>query len=411
MSLSSLRPVFLPHLRAAAAGCALLLLSGACSKGDGPDAWAGSVDTLASGTVMVRNPETGVWKEGEGWTLEETLRIGSAGDAGPELFGSVAAVEVDALGRIWVLERQAKELRVFGAGGAHVRTIGREGAGPGEFRDPIGLAWAPDGTLWVADPGNARYTVFDTAGAPRTTHPRPIGGYSIPWKGRVDADGRVTEVAFAQAGGEFRTAVLRFRPAGGPADTLVMPPERSEQFELSSGSGARISRTVVGVPFTPGLDVRLDPRGGVWTAFSDRTVFHLQEIGGDTVLVVERPHRPVPVTDADRAQALKDLEWFTKQGGRVDLGRLPAHKPAFTFFVADDEGNLWVRPQTPAGEGEGTPLDVYGADGRYLGRVHAAGGLDQYPPPVVRNGAIYGTASDEMDVPYVVRIAIHRGRR
>ncbi len=73
--------------------------------------------------------------------------------------------------------------------------------------------------------------------------------------------------------------------------------------------------------------------------------------------------------------------------------------------------SLWVRPQTPAGQDEGTPLDVYGADGRYRGRVHLVGRLNTYPPPVVRNGALYGVATDEMDVPYVVRITIRKGPR
>jgi 6-bladed beta-propeller len=38
------------------------------------------------------------------------------------------------------LERQEEQIRVFDSTGAYVRTIGREGAGPGEFKQAVGLA-------------------------------------------------------------------------------------------------------------------------------------------------------------------------------------------------------------------------------------------------------------------------------
>ncbi|HLL45922.1 MAG TPA: 6-bladed beta-propeller, partial [Longimicrobiaceae bacterium] len=148
------RSAAVAHLAVAA------LAAAACGGEPGRAAggWAGTIDTLPGGTVRVHSPATGTWKPGEEWKLVEELRIGSAEAEGPELFGDVAALEVDRAGRIYVLEPQAKEIRVFDARGAHVRTFGRKGGGPGEFEQPAGLMWDPDGRLWVVDQQNARFS-------------------------------------------------------------------------------------------------------------------------------------------------------------------------------------------------------------------------------------------------------------
>ncbi|HEX2209762.1 MAG TPA: hypothetical protein VHG93_18925 [Longimicrobium sp.] len=363
------------------------------------------METQPGGAVRVWNPAEGAWGEGEVWTLTEDLWIGSMDDAGPALFGQVVAVEADPLGRVWVLERDAREVRVFGPDGRHVRTLGRRGAGPGELADPIGFAWAPDGRLWVADPGNARFTVFDTAGRYVDSHPRRVGGYSMPWRGGFDAEGRLYEVAAVPRGAGHGPALLRYGPDLQPADTLPLPEVPSQQFELKSPGGGMMA---VSVPFAPGAAVAVDPRGFVWSGITDRVRLHQQSLSGDTVRIVEREAAPVPVTAGDREKALEGLRWFTDQGGRVDPGRFPAHKPAFSGIYVAPDGHLWMRPSLPEGHA-GAAFDLFDPEGRYLGRAGLPTGLAQSPPPVVRGDALYGVRRDSLDVPYVVRVRIRRG--
>ena len=71
-----------------------------CSSPDGGARWSGRVDTLPSGTILVTNPATGIWDSASAWQVVEELRIGTAEGSGPDLFGQVAGLEVDALGRI-----------------------------------------------------------------------------------------------------------------------------------------------------------------------------------------------------------------------------------------------------------------------------------------------------------------------
>ena len=45
--------------------------------------------------------------------------------------------------------------------GTFVRSWGSEGAGPGQFRTPWGVAFSDEGQLWVCDYNNQRVQVFE----------------------------------------------------------------------------------------------------------------------------------------------------------------------------------------------------------------------------------------------------------
>lgn len=383
------------------AALVLALPLGGCGEGRAGTEWAGTVDTLPGGAVLVRNPASGVWVEGEGWTIREELRIGSLEGSGPEVFGQVAALEVDALGRIYVAEGQAHEIRVFDAEGRFVRTIGRKGGGPGEFEDVSALFFGPQGNLWVVDQQNARYSVFDTAGAFLTSHRRPVPGMIMPWPGLMDDEGRIYEIGFAMEGPDL----LRFGTDLERADTLPMPSSEGPYFEHRTDGG----RMRASVPFAPGLVWRLDPRGHLWFGISEEYRIVERSPEGDTLRIIEKEHAPVAVTAEERTEAMERLEWFTRQGGRVDASRLPGTKPAFRRFHVDEEGHLWVVPSVAGEDAGGTAdvFDIFDPRGRYLGRVTPPFPLP-YSPVLFRDGRLYTVAADELGVPYVVRARILR---
>ncbi|WP_425155537.1 hypothetical protein [Candidatus Palauibacter sp.] len=67
-------------------------------------------------------------------------------------FGSIEGAERDAYGRLFVLDGQASELRVFadeGAGLEPWQLLGGAGTGPGEFQQPSALSVAPTGPAVV----------------------------------------------------------------------------------------------------------------------------------------------------------------------------------------------------------------------------------------------------------------------
>lgn len=332
----------------------------------------------------------------------EELRLGSADEGGPELFGSIADFLVDDDGRIHVLDRQEKEIRVFDADGAHVRTYARSGAGPGELRDPIGLA-ARNDRVWVVDPGNARYAVFDTSGAFVETVRRRVGSYSVPWRGGFDEDGRLWEVSSISGENGSRRAILRLDEEWAPRDTFFLPDVEEEAFVLERGR----SRMSAGVPFAPSLFFGIAPSGRhLWVGYSAEYRFAKTTLEGDTLLVVEREHDPVPVTGEDRERELERLEWFTRQGGKVDRGRIPDTKPAFGWSFATPDGGVWVGQEPDSYPVVDSRFDVFDSEGRYLGRIDSP--LLPWPP-LFRGDRVYGIDRDTLGVTYVVRARIERG--
>lgn len=383
------------------------MCSAALACGDaGSTDWAGSIDTLATGQLVVRNPKTPIWSEAEGWRLVPEVRIGTVDETGPELFGQITSLAVDGAGRIYVLEGQAQEIRVFDGDGTFVRTIGRKGGGPGEFARALRVELGPDGHLWVADPQNNRVSVFDTSGAYVRGISMPGGFTIIPWPGRFDRRGSYYYPIPLPSDREFRLGLTRYDSGMAVQDTLAVPddPVDREFFELRSEEGfARI-----GVPFTGGFDWLLSPEGTFWGLLTGRySMFELSQ-AGDTLRTVTRAFDPLPVTEADMAEARENLTWFLEEGGTVDWAKIPDHKPAIEGAAFDDEGNVWVWPVMPNGE-EGTRLDVFDAVGRYLGSIDSPVPIALRPRPVIRNGTMVAVTRTELDVPFVVRLRIDRG--
>ncbi len=363
--------------------------------------WAGTVDTLASGGVVVNNPAAGLWTDAERWTVEEDLRIGSAMSEGPDLFAGLTGMVVTADGAIHVLDRQAKELKRFSAAGEHEWTAGGEGGGPGEFRDPIGLALGPAGRLWIADAGNARYATYAPTGEAGEDYRRALGGYSLPWSGGFDAEGRFHEqtVSFSPEG--TRHGVIRMDTLLVPTDTFWYPEYDAEQFIHTSENG----RIGAGVPYAPYQRREWDRRGYMWVGVNYEYAITQLTMSGDTVMVVRKPAgERVSVTAEEEREAVEGLDWFVRQGGRVEPGRIPSVKPVYSSFTVSPAGRLWVR-LTPRPEEEGARYDVFGPDGRYLGEVRAPSVL-RYP--AFADGRIHTIAADSLGVQNVVRWRVGR---
>jgi hypothetical protein len=386
---------------------AAVVLAG-CVAESGGGAGVSRIDTLPSGTVVVHNPAHGVWDSASTWRLVEDLRIGSAEGDEAVTFSRIAGLAVDAAGRIYVLDAQAQDVRVFAADGRHLRTIGRKGGGPGEFADADGIAVDDAGTLWVGDRRARRLSVFDTSGALEQEYrregpgflPRPIVGWSgtALWEAwdapSFDASDRYT-------------VLLRFAD-GAYRDTLRLAPFQPPQWRIVSRRGNTTSTFNFPVPFTARELIAPEPAGGVWRAVSGTYRLTRFVATGDSSLIVLREYEPVAVTATERDRALmRYRETFRESGTPLDESLVPAVHPALHGMWVDDHGFVWVMP---AGvDTVNVPVDVFDRDGRYLGAARTTMTPRMLrPQPVVRNGHLYYVTTDTLDVPYVIRQRIEQ---
>src|SRR5690606_32983769 len=100
----------------------------------------------------------------------------------------------------------------------------------------IGLEADPAGRIWVLDARNARFSVFDTAGAPLATHRRESTYTPWQWEGGITDDGRVFDTNVVYDEGPPGRDVLTVRDtSGAPLEPVDLPRFEREQFELRAG--------------------------------------------------------------------------------------------------------------------------------------------------------------------------------
>ena len=375
------------NLRLAAAASALALALVACGPQEsatGADGtWVGTITTEGNVTTVI-NESGSVW--GGTATLVEEASIGV--DAGPDeyMLGDVIGVTASNE-EIFVLDGQVLTVRVYDWEGLHLRDIGREGQGPGEFTNPQSLARGPDGRLFVED--SNRVTVFSAAGEVLDTWPDERNFSGTPIVVTVPGDVYVHDLL--ERGGDiadWRHGMRAIGPDGIYGEPVRVPNLEYEPYQLITRFPG--GSTSSGIPFAPRPFWALAPSGAMIAGVPSEYSFEVHFPDG-SVTVVEKTWDPVPVSrdeaewrtaslTARRRSSMPDWTW--------DGPPIPAHKPAYSALIPDHSGRLWVEhvirtepvtpcdtnPLSPAGDRplscwrQVNGVDVFDVEtGRYLG--------------------------------------------
>ena len=371
-------------------------------------------------------------------TLVEEMSIGVADGAEEYMFGDVADIALGRDGSMYVLDRQVPAIRQYDDRGKYIRTIGRSGAGPGEYRSPSGLATMRDGRLLLWDTGNWRINVYAGDGTSLTQWMTPSGssGSSTAQFSRallVDTAGVVItrKTIFSRDFNNRPTVWVRIRPDGSLIDTIRPPPAPRKSQTLSATRGnASVS---IPLPFSPGRVVVMSPLGYLVAGFPDRYAFELHQPGG-SIVSVRRDMKPEPVSRVERTEARGGIEERMRSTDPTwswNGPDIPDTKPLYSDIHVGLDGRIWIAlvPEvgprvgsTSMSMGVGNPggarrppasperapskpalYDVFEPDGRYHGQV-------QVPPrvsSVVRRGDhVWAVAFDAEDVPRIKRYRI-----
>lgn len=396
----------------------------ACASGDPVEtsagtSWRAEVDTTAD-TITIRT--VGGSGKAPGRLVEE-LRIGAEDGADHLMFGQVAAIAVRSNGEILIHDGQATALRRFGPDGSYLGTILRRGSGPGEYQNVAGLAVLPDDRLVVHDFGNHRFNVYDADTtflenwllSTNVAEWRPIhehDGGSIYLHDRVILNGE-----------SERTRILvRLDQGGRPGDTIVvrLRDRQAPALEVRSASES------IGmyIPFYGQPHWSVTQAGELVTIDGDRYAIDIHRRDGKVLRLI-RTTVAVPVSPAERAA---EEERITARFRRSvptwswDGPPIPSTKPPIDWLHTGQDGTIWVRvPQagTPVPEAERTRgarsfvreptvFDVFAADGKYEGEVHAPEHLQLAPYPVIDAERVWAVVRDENGVNYVARFRIER---
>lgn len=340
---------------------------------------------------------------------EIDLEIGVRDGAEPYLFGSISGIAVDEQGRIFVADRQAHEIRVFGSDGTHQFTFGGQGEGPGELNQPCCLAWGPEGDLWVRDDRNRRYNRYRVSG----TDVEPVNQIRMTHShfGRraattFDEEGRLIDVGGRRVGesGESRDARIHRTPNDSTVREQLIPEppaDRIARFEVDRGN----VRMFYTLPYGPTARDAHGP-GGDWAfTITDRYEIVRFDAMGDTLHVIERSVEGPPLSEDEEARVEERLQQIAEQTdasvSEIPFG-VPERKPPLDDLFFDENGRLWVQ-RSIADTTELAEADVYDAQGELVDVVRWPADVD-LDGGFIRDSVAYGVRGGSETIPQVVRM-------
>lgn len=346
------------------------------------------------------------------WRYAEELRIGSEADDATG-FSDIRGLLVDRKGNIWVLEASLQEIRVFDPAGKHLRTVGRKGKGPGEFTYADGMATGPDGLIWVHDPQNARFSIFDQDGKFVRQQLAPSNGYGYVWRGGIDRQGRIWDQLFHRdLKNPDLALVRRASPDWTTVDTLALPQchapgqdQEAAYFRIPPGS-------FIGVPYFPGPVVAVDYNGAALWCAPTGAQYHAVRVGierKDTLARLSGRTDRLPVTAEERDSAISSVKAFMKRAGpaTLDWSRIPRFKPLLQSAFVDDDDRIWIRRTTTVASAS---FDIFSREGRALATVTIPHPVTTYVRPVIRGDVGYFVTQQEGEIPFVIRARIGPAR-
>ena len=329
------------------------------------------------------------------------LRIGEISGPGLGVFGDIGAFAVSKAGKIFILDYQSQEIRVFGSDGEPLFAFGRKGEGPGEMLGAAGLDFGPHGLLWVWDFRNHRFSGFDETGSFVESFKREATGVVFGWRGGF-AGGKLYDfgVEFIQAGDALPfgrgTRVLPYRtdPSGAKWEQL---PVLEGEYDLNEEGIPR--------PLAGQLTFHVSPDGDLVAGHQARYVIWKIAPSGDTLREIRVSHRKMGQTKAD-LDSVAGQPWGPSRK-RIRPGDVPANRLGFRRMFFATDGRMFVAATDGDQDGLKNRLyDVFSPGGNLIARLVTDVPLGNSPLPRVLGDTIHAVTKDHNDVEYFVRLVI-----
>lgn len=347
------------------------------------------------------------------WTVgpRPTVRIGQVEGEDHYMFAQVASAVRLGNGTIVVANGASNELRAYDPAGKHVKTLGRQGSGPGEFQTLRAIWVLPGDSIMAMDARTGRLTVF----GPDLEQVRFENVPPIPGAMARLADGSYIAtqgLAPPEKRSDFRGVidfeglVLRRAPGNTVYDTIVRGVKAGQSLVVPAGQAWRQS------PFPFGRSAQIAVgRTRIYYGSTHGTELGIYDQDGRRVGTARIRGSGRSLTNADiekwiETEVEKRRTQQAKVDARNDLKQIPnnARTPEFAALKVDDTGNLWVRAYGPPWDPSPT-WDVYTVDGRPLARVRMPA---KFEPMHIGRDFVLGVSKDEFDVEHIELLPLRK---
>ena len=321
-------------------------------------------------------------------------------------FTQVTGLDVGSDGSIYVADWYQQKVTVLDPAGRVVRTIGRRGSGPGEFRSVRGVQVLPGDSLLVYDPNLARISVF----APGSSQPAYVTDLAAKLSGPPPFYARRTRANDAY--------VVMFRPPFmfGTGQTgavredgvrvlgLDGTPQGEPLLTFPSKSFLVAGTSVMPNPFGREGFVSLDSRDRLHFLWNDSARVVTLDRSGQRVGGASVPHQPPRVGERDVEAELSAMnDQVRTMFERTLRDSAPDYWPAARELVVDDMNRIWIALNS--GRNGPTEWVAVSPEGRYVGSTRIPSDVTVW---AIKDTRIYGVGVDGMDAPAVKVLRLQR---
>jgi hypothetical protein len=333
------------------------------------------------GVQVVENPEKPKPPKGipTKLILDEDFKIGDS-EVEEEMIAQVTFFVVDENETIYALDWKANNIKVFDKNGKFVRTIGKQGQGPGEINFPSGLLITPENELLVEDAGNRRLAYFTLEG-------EFLRNVSVADKTSLtnlvmDNNGNVLGRQFILDEGDMSFEIRKFDKDLNNLFTIESIP-----FTFRDPQKDKMD------PFDFVQIYFFDSKGQIYYGNPKEYEIQIFSSEGKLKKKITKKYKSEKMTEEDKE---KIIDRIPDMGfGVKNMMEFPKKFPAYEAYTLDEEGRLIVRSYNKA-EGENNVyLDIFDADGNYIARFPS-----KVNPRVWKNNKMY--ALEETDEGFIL---------
>jgi len=293
-------------------------------------------------------------------------------------FERPTSVVCDQDDNIYVLDSDANNIKKFDSNGRFIKTIGREGQGPGEFNSPYYLTNAKD-RLVVWDLRNRRLCAFTPEG-------KFIKSSNIPYD-----EGSVRKLRSLPTGEIVVEKEKSYRrdPDKPQICTIDLYSRDLEYvrtiYERSLWRKKYIRTKEFGIstlyfPYSPNVHWDVSPEGKIIIGFSEKYELEAYDRDGKKLVTFSHSYEPVKVTERDKKEYFDSLEFY-RAGAKLNEipeyitkeTQFPKNMPAFDNVLIDSEGNVLVVLNSENEDENEKTFDVFDQNGKFISSVQIAG--------------------------------------
>jgi len=291
-------------------------------------------------------------------------------------FESLANLAFDADNNIYVSDYRSTNIKMFDPSGKFVKTLGREGQGPGEFQGPYYMSISKD-RIAVYDLRNRRINILKPDGE-QTKHLQISIEEGRPAKIRPLPNGDFV----------FGMQKMYYRDLDKPQEYSIeiYSPELERKKTLFSQKiwENRYIQTPhftnVPQPFAALVYWDVSPDGKIIVGFSESYTIEIYDSEKGKFSSFSHPYEPVKITEQDKktwfAQMTSSGPSGVTQGAPdyiVKNTTFPKHKPPYQYIMVDNEGNILVFPYQKDNEKNVEGFDAFDPQGKFIGNVQIEG--------------------------------------